>query len=103
MKAAGALSPLHYPMSRVTKGISHFRMYIDDAIAFNSCSAPHGFALSGFLAHLRQRDVKSPQAKVRLSSTSVASLGHTITSTVLWPMVVKATALSQIPVPLNVS
>ena len=65
-------------MQRVTDGLEHVIMYLDDAIAFDASPKTHISTLREFLARLRKHDLKLSPSKARLGATELDFLGHSI-------------------------
>ena len=56
-------------MQRVTDGLEHVLMYLDDAIVFDASPLEHVRALREFLSRLRKHDLKLSPSKPRLGAT----------------------------------
>ena len=67
-------------MQRVTAGLEHVLMYLDDAMAFDASPLEHVRTLREFLSRLRKHDLKSSPSKAFLGATELDLLGHNFTS-----------------------
>ena len=58
-------------MQRVTNGLEHVLMYLDDAIAFDASPLEHVRTLREFFSRFRKHDLKLSPSKARLGATEL--------------------------------
>ena len=90
-------------MQRVTDGLEHVLMYLDDAIAFDVTPLEHVRTLREFFSRLREHDLKLSPSKARLGATELDFLGHSISPAGLHPDTNKVRAMTEMPMPTNIS
>ncbi|CAM9575887.1 unnamed protein product, partial [Sphacelaria rigidula] len=90
-------------MQRVTEGLEHIIMYLDDVIAFDASPTAHTRTLREFPSRLRTRDLKLSPSKARLGAADLDFLGHSISPAGLHPDTNKAKAMTDLPMPTNIS
>ncbi|CAN0098373.1 unnamed protein product [Sphacelaria rigidula] len=101
--AAGASGALQRVMFRVTDGLPKCHMYLDDAVCHDSTPAEHVEQLASFFNRFEQHNLKLAPSKSRIDATKIESLDHCITPQGRSPLLDKVAALSDMPVPRDIS
>ncbi|CAM9694348.1 unnamed protein product, partial [Sphacelaria rigidula] len=101
--AAGASGAFQRVMFRVTDGLPKCHVYLDDAVCHNSTPAEHVEQLASFFNRFEQHNLKLAPSKSRIGATKVEFLGHCITPEGRSPNLDKVAALSDMPMPRDIS
>lgn len=95
--AADAALWFIYGVRVVTAGLYDIRMFLDDAIGFNSSPPPHVGSLASFFAsHRLHRRILSPP-KASIGTTVVDFWGNTISADGVRPNTDNVATLNEIP------
>ena len=78
-------------------------MYLDDAIDFDVSPLEHVRTLRESLSRLRKHDLKLSPSKARLGATELDFVGHSISPAGLHPDTNKVRAMTEMPMPTNIS
>ena len=100
--AAGAPAWFVSVMRLVTTGLDNIRMYLDNAIGSDDCPLHHVTTLAAFFARLRLHQLKLSPDKSRIGAARVDFLGHIISADGVRANDDRVTALTRMPMPLDI-
>ena len=86
-------------MDKVTEGLSHVKVYIDDLIVFNSTWESHIQTLFSLFDRLQQFNLTVNLSKSEFAKAQVAYLGHMVGSGCVAPLTSKVDAILEMPEP----